>query len=121
MKTLPLRPLTRDAFRPFGELLMADEVQQHYSINNGRCERYHHMATADSGTGQTIVSVFRGKNAPLPFLLEVMERHPLGSQIFMPLTPRPYAIIVAASDGPPTAADLHGFLATAVGGIVQGV
>ena len=123
MKKITLRPLTREAFKPFGEVLLADDMAQHYEINNGRCLRYHHLATAESdGAGaKTIASIFRGKNAPLPFLLEVMERHPLGSQLFMPMTPRPYAVVVAATATPPDEKDLVGFIVRPQGDGLVGV
>ncbi|MGI9462120.1 MAG: ureidoglycolate lyase [Alphaproteobacteria bacterium] len=121
MKILKLEPLTREAFQPFGEVLAADDIAHHYPINHERCVRYHHLATADAGDGKTIASVFRGNHAVLPFLLEVMERHPLGSQIFMPMTHHPYAIIVADTTSQPNEHDLRGFIARPKNHILYGV
>jgi len=44
--------------------------------------------------GAPIISLFR--STPLPKLvLRIMERHPVGSQAFMPLNGRPYLVAVA--------------------------
>ncbi len=121
MVSINLQPLTAEAFQPFGEVLLADDRAQHYSINNNRCVRYHHLATADADNGQVITSLFRGNHAPLPFMLEVMERHPLGSQIFLPMTTRPYAIVVANTLHAPDKKDLVAFIARPSNNILVGI
>ena len=62
----------------------------HYPINNGKCERYHDLATAEA-TGpnaRVILSIFKGTPYDFPLKLAMVERHPYGSQAFMPLSPR---------------------------------
>ena len=61
--------------------------------------------------GKVIVSIFRGQPRALPFEVEMMERHPLGSQAFMPLSGRPYLVVVAPAGMAPAARDLRVFLA----------
>ncbi len=87
MPQLPLQTLSREAFAPFGEVIML-EGARHYPINQGTTERFHALAIADTQTqdGKTILSVFRAQPRTLPLAIEVMERHPLGSQAFVPLT-----------------------------------
>ncbi|MFZ6862066.1 ureidoglycolate lyase [Undibacterium sp. Ji67W] len=87
MPQLPLQILSREAFAPFGEVIML-EGARHYPINQGTTERFHALAMADTQTqdGKTILSVFRAQPRALPLAIEVMERHPLGSQAFVPLT-----------------------------------
>ncbi len=109
---LPLRPLSAPAFAPFGDVLACDGAH-HYPINAGTTERYHDLARIDAGPqGRVIVSIFRGQPRPFPLVIRVMERHPLGSQTFMPLQGRPYLVVVA-EPGPQAAAPgrLHAFLA----------
>jgi ureidoglycolate lyase len=101
MKRLFARPLTRAAFAPFGEVLDAEGWENHYPINAGKCERYHALAEADA-TGpnaRVIVSVFKATPYAFPLKLTMVERHPLGSQAFMPLSPRPFLVVVAQDDG----------------------
>ncbi|BAK75110.1 ureidoglycolate hydrolase [Pseudogulbenkiania sp. NH8B] len=120
MKTLDLKvePLSREAFAPFGDVIEASEAVRHFPINGGNTERYHDLASVEPGPeGRAIVSIFRGQPRALPFRVEMMERHPLGSQAFIPLSGRPYLVVVAPAGAPPAAADLRVFLARADQGV----
>lgn len=100
MPTIRARPLTREAFTPFGQVLETDGAQ-HYPINGGRTERFHDLARVEA-TGEnarTLVSIFRGQPYELPLTLTLVERHPLGSQAFMPLGKRPFLVVVAPDEG----------------------
>lgn len=105
-------PLTREAFAPFGDVIEAGDAVRHFTINGGNTERYHDLAKIEPGPdGHAIVSIFRGLPRALPFRVEMMERHPLGSQAFMPLSARRYLVVVARSGEPPGATDLRLFVA----------
>ncbi|SME92128.1 ureidoglycolate lyase [Pseudogulbenkiania subflava] len=120
MKTLELavEPLSREAFAPFGDVIEASEAVRHFPINGGNTERYHDLASIEPGPeGRAIVSIFRGQPRALPFRVEMMERHPLGSQAFIPLSGRPYLVVVAPAGAPPAATDLRVFLARADQGV----
>ena len=114
MKPPVLRPepLTRESFAPFGEVIEASDAVSHFTINGGNTERYHDLADIDAGPdGRVIVSIFRGQPRSLPFVVEMMERHPLGSQAFVPLSGKPYLVVVAPAGDPPDVAALRVFLA----------
>lgn len=98
-RVIPLQPLTRAAFAPFGQV-METEGAHHYTINKGMTERYHDLATVEIGgpNGRPLISLFRAKPYALPLTLDLMERHPLGSQAFFPLGGRPWLSIVAPDD-----------------------
>ncbi|EEG07988.1 ureidoglycolate lyase [Pseudogulbenkiania ferrooxidans] len=120
MKTLALtvEPLSREAFAPFGDVIEASEAVRHFPINGGNTERYHDLASVEPGPeGRAIVSIFRGQPRALPFRVEMMERHPLGSQAFIPLSGRPYLVVVAPAGAPPAAEHLRVFLARADQGV----
>lgn len=109
--TLPVQALERAAFAPFGEVIDIDAAKQVYAINEGSAHRYHDLAAldcADKG-GRVIVSLFRAQPRKLPFVVRMMERHPLGSQAFIPLDPATRYLVVV-SDSP--AAAPRAFLAT---------
>jgi len=111
-RRLVAAPLTRDAFAPFGEVIEAADAVRHFKINGGSTERYHELAKIDAGPdGRVIVSIFRGEPRVLPFTVEMMERHPLGSQAFMPLSGRPWLVVVAPTGDAPGIEDLRVFLA----------
>jgi ureidoglycolate lyase len=94
MREVVPEPLTADAFAPFGEVIEASDRAEQVPINYGWTTRFNALANVDVGDGRAIISVFRSK--PLePLVLKVFERHPLGSQAFMPLQGRPYLVAVA--------------------------
>jgi ureidoglycolate lyase len=110
--------LTREAFAPFGDVIEASDAVKHFTINAGNTERYHDLAELHVGQdGKAIVSIFRGQPRVLPFIVSMMERHPKGSQAFVPMSGRPYLIVVADPKSAPGAKDLRCFLARADQGV----
>lgn len=97
---LPVRPLTKAAFAPFGSVIETDGAERRL-INGGTTERFHALAEVCAlGEGaRAIVSIFRGQPFALPIEISMLERHPLGSQAFVPLDRRPYLVVVAPDDG----------------------
>ncbi len=109
VRQLRAQPLTRQAFAPYGEVIEASDEAENFPINYGRTTRYHALAHAQlSGADdEAIISIFRSNPVDLPFRAEVMERHPRGSQAFMPLSGHPYLVAVApAGDFDPEAVRL---------------
>ena len=90
--------LTRAAFAPFGEVVEI-EGAQHFPINQGYAERYNDLALVDASA--TNVSIVIARPRPSPIMLDLMERHPLGSQIFYPLQDRPWLVVVCGDPGDP--------------------
>ena len=91
---LQTQPLTTNAFKAFGEIIEATGEPDKI-INQGLCGRYHDLAQLDFTTGKAGLSVFNAKARSLPFKLEMMERHPEGSQAFIPMHQYPFLIIVS--------------------------
>lgn len=105
-------PLTSETFAPFGDVIEVSDAARHFTINGGNTERYHDLARIDPGAdGRTIVSIFRGQPRALPFALTMMERHPLASQAFVPLSGRPYLVVVAPMGETPRVDDFRVFRA----------
>ena len=96
MKTLAIEPLTRAAFAPFGDVIELDGAR-HFAINGGTTERYHDLANVDvtERGGRTLINLFRAQPRALPVDITMMERHPLGSQAFIPLLKGRYLVVVA--------------------------
>src|SRR3954467_13745687 len=99
MRELIPEPLTAGAFSPFGSVIEPSDDAVKIDINQGHAVRYDRLAEIDvaeqGGTG--VISLFRA--SPLKELvLKVFERHPLGSQTFVPLSGRPYLVAVAPAD-----------------------
>lgn len=91
-------PLTAAAFAPFGDVLEATGAFR--LINEGLCQRHHDRARLDFGPeGRAGISVFNAVPRALPYAFDLVERHPEGSQAFIPLSQHPFLVIVAADEG----------------------
>ena len=98
MQTILTEPLTATAFAPFGDVLDCTGPPDKL-INAGLCGRYHDRARLDFGPdGRAGISIFDAQPRALPYLLDLLERHPDGSQAFIPMTQNPFLVIVAPDD-----------------------
>lgn len=96
MPSLTPEPLTAAAFAPFGEVLEA--TGDFRLINDGWCQRHHDRAGLDFGPeGRAGISIFHARPRSLPYSFDLIERHPDGSQAFLPMTQQPFLVIVAES------------------------
>ncbi len=89
------RPLTTSAFAPFGDVL---ERHNHpATINHGHTLRFDTGAVLNltNQRGRAGISIFRARPLSTPIRIELMERHPLSSQAFYPLSNRPFLVVVA--------------------------
>jgi ureidoglycolate lyase len=97
--TISTKPLTAEAFAPFGDVLDVAGAPDKI-INQGKCGRYHDRADLDFGqNGRAGISVFKAEVRSFPYALEMMERHPEGTQAFLPMSMDPFLITVANDDG----------------------
>src|SRR5690606_28791463 len=94
-----IKPLTAAAFAPFQHVIETDGAH-HYPINAGMTERYHDLARVELAgiDPRPLISIFRGRPYALPLTLQMVERHPLGSQAFYPLSKNPWLVIVAEDE-----------------------
>jgi len=92
-RTLRPQPLTADAFKPFGDVIEARG--QPASINYGNTQKFADLATIVAQGGRVATHLYRSTPPDYPFAIRVMENHPLGSQMFVPLSGRPYLVVVA--------------------------
>ncbi len=92
-----IEPLTEAEFAPFGDVLeiSGDPTAM---INQGNCARHSDLAKIDILEGRAGISLFHGQPYALPLELQMMERHPLGSQAFLPMSQDPFLVIVAEDD-----------------------
>lgn len=115
---LTLEPLSAEAFAPFGDVIQRQGVVP-VDINDGRTLKYADLARVDTrrGGGDTTVHLYRSEAAMLPFLIERLERHPLGSQTFMPLHKEPFPVIVAPPGDEREIQAIRGFMTNGEQGI----
>ena len=92
---MKIEPLTRTTFLPFGEVVEMAGAK-HFTINQGFAERFDDLAQIDvameNGTAKT--SLFQVSPRPMPIQINLMERHPLGSQLFYPLQNEDWLVLV---------------------------
>ncbi|MDX1604768.1 MAG: ureidoglycolate lyase [Candidatus Competibacterales bacterium] len=92
--TLPVEPLSREAFQPFGQVI--DATGESFEINDGYARRFHDQVRIEVGEhGRPCVSVFVARARALPLTIDLLEHHPRGSQAFVPMEPAPYLVVVA--------------------------
>lgn len=94
-------PLTAEAFAPYGDVLEA--TGDFRLINAGLCRRHHDRAHLDfapevSPENRAGISIFKAEPRALPYVFDLIERHPEGSQAFIPMSEHRFLVIV--SDGP---------------------
>ena len=95
---IKIQPLTAEAFAPFGDVLDASGAPDKI-INQGLCGRHHDRAQMDFADGRAGISIFNAKPRALPLTLDMVERHPEGSQAFLPMSHQPFLVIVAPDAG----------------------
>jgi ureidoglycolate lyase len=88
---MKIEPLTKAGFAPFGEVIDIDDAP-HFSINQGFAERFNDLASVDAEAVN--ISIVIANPRPRSIAIKLMERHPLGSQIFYPLQDRPWLVLV---------------------------
>ena len=106
-----IEPMTADAFAPFGDLLEAKGTPDKI-INQGLCGRFHDRARMDFSDGRAGISIFHAEKRDLPLKLDLVERHPDGSQAFVPMSHQPFVVVVA-EDQNGTPQNIRAFLTEA--------
>ncbi len=112
------QPLTAENFAAYGDVISVSESAEYFAINDGHTMRYHNLAKVDVADqqGKAIVNIFRSTPLAFPLPVEMMERHPLGSQAFIPMGNEPYVVVVAPKGALDTS-KIEVFLATADQGV----
>ncbi len=106
-----VEPLTRQGFAPFGDVIEKAGAQS-FVTNQGTAIRYHDLARVELAAerGRSLVSLFEVvEPVQLPIRLRLMERHPISSQAFIPLSSTPFVVVVASGREQPAARSLRAF------------
>ena len=103
--------LTAEAFAPFGQVVEVPRAGGRL-INSGTAWRFDDVAALalHHNGGRALLSLFRVQPAALPLRCTRLERHPLSSQLFLPLGERPFLVVVARGERAPDPATLRVFL-----------
>ena len=116
-RTLTPVPLTRERFAPYGEVIETAEVRA-AAMNDVRFERFDDLCNVDVGDGRVSVSIATARSASsLPYRIDMVERHPLGTQAFIPLSPCRMIVVVAPPEEGVAPDDLRAFVTNGRQGI----
>src|SRR5690606_25441965 len=118
MRNLTIEPLTKEAFAPFGDVIET-EGSEFFLINNGSTRRYHKLATVETAApeDQAIISIFAAEALEMPLVIRMLERHPLGSQAFIPLLGHPFLFVVAPPGDAPVPGHVRAFISNGRQGV----
>jgi len=100
MKSIAARPLTQDAFALYGDVIEIGPDRTSHFINGGTTERFHDLSTAVAfgEDARVIISMARARPFEPPITLDMMERHPEGSQAFVPVATARFVVTVAPDE-----------------------
>ena len=117
MLSLKPEPLTRERFAPYGDVIEG-ALDSPNVMNEARFQRFDDLCDVDLGDGDVSISIARCR-APtvLPLRIDMVERHPLGSQAFVPLAQFPFVIVVAPAGESVDPHDLRAFVTNGAQGI----
>lgn len=118
INALGVERLTKAAFAPFGDVVEIEGAEE-WRINQGFGRRFADLAKIETGgvEGRPMLSIIRARQWPLPMRIGMLERHPLGSQCFYPLSQQDWLVVVAEGAKTPDLGTLRCFLASGVQGV----
>ena len=98
---LIVEQLNSETFAPFGSVIERTDTGS-FLINDGMARRFHALATLDVSEhdGSGAISIFESDGHDFPVQISMLERHPLGSQAFMPLGGQEWLVVAAAGERP---------------------
>ena len=104
------KKINKKKFRKFGQIIDTSK-KKYFKINNGYAKRYDNLGKIDTSTkkGKTIVSIFSAKRRMFPMKIDMMEKHPLGSQAFIPMKETSFLIFVAPKGNRPNLKKIESF------------
>ena len=103
--------ITRSNFSSYGDLISTDDINP-MNINEGYAKRFDNLANLDTSkdSGKTIVSIFSALKRTFPMIIHMMEKHPLGTQAFIPMKETTFLAFVAPSGESPEIDKIQSFV-----------
>jgi ureidoglycolate lyase len=103
--------VTKENFADFGEVISSENIEP-IDINAGYAKRFDDLANINTlkDQGKTIVSIFSALKRKFPMKIDMMEKHPLGSQAFMPMKETTFLVFVAPPGDLPEINQIKSFI-----------
>ena len=104
-------PITKKDFIKFGDVISTKEIKP-LEINNGFAKRYDGIANLNTGSenGETTISIFSALKRKFPMKIDMMEKHPLVSQAFIPMKETTFLVFVAPEGDAPDLNKIESFI-----------
>ena len=104
------KKVSKKNFNKFGQIIDTSK-KKYFKINNGYAKRYDNLGkiNTSSKNGKTIVSIFSAKKRRFPMKIDMMEKHPLGSQAFIPMNETSFLVFVAPKGNKPDLKKIESF------------
>ena len=105
------RPITTENFSKFGDMITTENIKP-LEINNGYAKRFDEIAKLDTSSenGETTISIFSALKRSFPMKIDMMEKHPLGSQAFIPMKETTFLTLVAPEGEKPDLEKIESFI-----------
>ena len=109
--TINPKPITKENFSKFGDMITTDDIKP-IEINEGYAKRFDGIANLDTSkdNGETIISIFSALKRSFPMKIDMMEKHPLGSQAFIPMKQTTFLVLVAPEGNKPDLNKIEAFI-----------
>tara|TARA_B100000405_G_scaffold22882_1_gene16957 strand:- start:111 stop:605 length:495 start_codon:yes stop_codon:yes gene_type:complete len=104
------KKVSKKNFKKFGQIIDTSK-KKYFKINNGYAKRYDNLGKIDTASkkGRTNVSIFSAKKRRFPMKIDMMEKHPLGSQAFVPMKETSFLVFVAPKAKVPNLKKIESF------------
>ena len=112
------KKVSKKNFKTFGQIIDTSK-KKYFKINNGFAKRYDNLGKIDTSMkkGSTIVSIFSARKRSFPMKIDMMEKHPLGSQAFVPMSETNFLVFVAPKGKKPNIKKIESFIVPKQNGI----
>ena len=105
------KPITKENFSKYGDVITTKDIKP-LEINDGYAKRFDGIANLDTSIdgGETTICIFSALKRSFPMKIDMMEKHPLGSQAFIPMQETTFLVLVAPKGGKPNINEIESFI-----------
>ena len=113
MTNLIIKPkqISKENFKKFGDMITTANIKP-LEINNGYAKRYDGIVKLDTkkDNGESTICIFSALKRSFPMKVDMMEKHPLGSQAFIPMKETIFLSFVAPEGNKPDLTKVEAFI-----------
>ena len=113
MTSLIIKPklISKENFKKFGDMITTSGIKP-LEINDGYAKRFDGIANLNTkkDNGESTISIFSALKRSFPMKVDMMEKHPLGSQAFIPMKETVFLAFVAPEGDEPDLNKIESFI-----------